>query len=211
MFGRKPQPTPPPFAPYRPPQPPATIDHAPQLHPAQQQTIDWSEPAAQQPPVRRMPTSYVPAASDLMRAPVTIASPDTHIDAQIIPASVVEARTQGSHVDRANAWLRYSLPLSISMGVLTTIAAVALYDVPLLSWSAMITFGLTFVIAYAAMLFRYWETSPEGVALYHTKELWKLLHSQQRHRQQIERDDWQLRRRMMADNHQDDRRNRRGR
>jgi hypothetical protein len=207
MFRRKPQPKPPPFEPYRPTQP-VTVDHEPQLSAAQRQTIDWSEPEVR--PLATKPTSYVPAASDLMRPPVTIASPDTHIDAQIIPASVVEARTQGSHVDRANAWLRYSLPLSISMGALTTIAAVALYDVPLLSWSAMITFGLTFVIAYAAMLFRYWETSPEGVALYHTKQLWKLLHNQQAHRQQIERDDWQQRRRMMADNHQDDRRARRG-
>jgi hypothetical protein len=208
MFGRKPQPKPLPFEPYRLPQPPATIDHEPQLSPAQRQTIDWSEPEVR--PLATKQTSYVPAASDLMRPPVTIASPDTHIDAQIIPASVVEARIQGSHVDRANAWLRYSLPLSISMGVLTTIVAIALYDVPLLSWSAMITFGLTFVIAYGVLMFRYWQTSPEGVALLHTKLLWGFLYREQAHRQQIERDDWQQRRRMMADNHQDDRRARRG-
>jgi hypothetical protein len=67
--------------------------------------------------------------------------------------------------------------------------------VPLLSWSAMITFGLTFVVAYAAMLFRYWKTSPEGVALYHTEQLWKLLHSQQKHRQQLERDEYRRGRR----------------
>jgi hypothetical protein len=208
MFRRKPQPRPLPFEPYRPPQP-VTVDHEPQLSAAQRQTIDWSEPDVR--PLATKPTSYVPAASDLMRPPVTIASPDTHIDAQIIPASVVEARTQGSHVDRANAWLRYSLPLSAVAAVVVTAVAKTLYAFPLLSWSAFITLGVTFMVCYGVLLFRYWETSPEGVALYHTKQLWKLLHSQQAHRQQIERDDWQQRRRMMADNHQDDRRARRGR
>ncbi len=194
MFRRKPQPRPLPFEPYRPPQPPATIDHEPQLSAAQRQTYDWSEPESRPLPAR--PTSYVPAFSDLMRTPnVTIASPDAHVDANIIPASVVEARVVGSHRDRADAWLRYSLPLSISLGVVTTIAAVALYDVPLLSWSAMITFGLTFVGAYAALLMRYWQTSPEGVALYHTQQLWRLFHSQQKHRQQLEREEYRRDRR----------------
>ena len=197
MFRRRPQPKPLPPAGYNEPVPakPVTIDHEAQLSPAQRQVYDWSEPDAPQLPGRR-PTTYVPAASDLMRSPtVTIASPDTHLDANIIPSSVVEARIQGSHVDRANAWLRYSLPLSISMGVVTTVAAVALYDVPLLSWSAMITFGLTFVVAYGVLMWRYWKTSPEGVALYHTEQLWKLLHSQQHHRQQLEREEYRRGRR----------------
>jgi len=193
MFRRKPQSKPLPFEPYRPPQP-VTVDHEPQLHPAQRQTIDWSEPDSRPLPVKAM--SYVPAASDLMRTPnVTIASPDAHLDANIIPASMVEARVVGSHRDRADAWLRYSLPLSVSMGVVTTIAAVALYNVPLLSWSAMITFGLTFVGAYAALLMRYWQTSPEGVALYHTQQLWRLFHKQQDHRHAIEREEYRRDRR----------------
>lgn len=208
MFRRQPQqrPLPPPTAntvPVR----PATIDH--ELSPAQRQAIDWSEPEARPLPAR--PTTYVPAASDMMRMPnVQIASPDTHIDAQIVPASVVEARIQGSHVDRANAWLRYSLPLSIVASLVVTVAAKTLYAFPILSWSTFITLGLGFMVCYAALLFRYWQTSPEGVALLHTKMLWGFLYREQAYRHRIEGAEWELRQKMMADNHQDDRRGRRG-
>jgi hypothetical protein len=142
---------------------------------------------------------------------VHLASPDAHVDAQIIPASVVGARIEGSHVDRASAWLRYSLPLSVVAAVVVTVAAKALYAFPLLSWSALITLGTTFMAVYALLLFRYWETSPEGVALYHTKQLWKLFHREQKYRHQIEAQEWQQRRKMVADNHKDDRRARRDR
>lgn len=188
MFRRKPA--------QRPPAPPnarpITIEH--ELSPAQRQPIDWSEPETRPLPARQ--SSYVPAASDMMRMPnVQIASPDAHVDANIVPAAVVESRTLGTHKDRADAWLRYSLPLSVVAALVVTVVAKTLYAFPLLSWSAFITLGLSFMVSYGVLLFRYWETSPEGVALYHTKQLWRLFHSQQRHRQQLEREEYRRLRR----------------
>jgi hypothetical protein len=204
MFGRKKLPPPLPYTPRQAP--------TPGLSPGQRATIDWEAEDDARLPLARPATSYVPAASELMRTPsVHLASPDAHVDAQIIPASVVKARIEGSHVDRASAWLRYSLPLSVVAAVVVTVAAKALYAFPLLSWSALITLGTTFMAVYALLLFRYWETSPEGVALYHTKQLWKLFHREQKYRHQIEAQEWQQRRKMVADNHKDDRRARRDR
>jgi hypothetical protein len=180
MFRRKPQP--------RPPTPPATIDHAPQLSAAQRQTIDWTAPDER--PARREPTRMiVPAASDIMPAPtVNLANPNVGIDANITPFATVEARTIGSHHDRARAWTRYSLPLCGALGVVTTVAAVKLYAVPLLSWSALLTFWGTFVIAYVVLLLRYWKHTPEGIALTNTNELWGHLRREQKHRHSIERE-----------------------
>ncbi len=188
MFGRKPQPRPSAPPTYRPVQPPVTVDHEPQLSPAQRQTIDWSEPEERALPAKR-PVTYVPAASELLRTPnVQIASPDAHVDANIVPASTVEARVLGTHKDRANAWLRYSLPLSIVASLVVTVAAKTLYAFPILSWSTFITLGLGFMVCYAALLFRYWQTSPEGVALLHTKMLWGFLYREQAYRHRIEGD-----------------------
>lgn len=196
MFRRQPTRRPLPPAIYdKPTQPPAEIDHEAQLSPAQRQPIDWAAPEERTLPAKPV-TSYVPSASELMRTPqVTIASPDAHVDANIVPAALVESRTLGTHRDRADAWLRYSLPLSVVAALVVTVVAKTLYEFPLLSWSAFITLGLSFMICYGALLFRYWETSPEGVALYHTKQLWKLFHSQQKHRQQLEREEYRRGRR----------------
>ncbi len=208
MFGRKKLPPPAPYTPRHLP-PPAG---APSLSPAQRSVIDWeAEDEARQPLVKRSPSLVLPASEHMRTPAVHLASPDAHVDANIIPASTVEARIQGTHVDRANAWLRYALPLSVVAALVVTVAAKTLYAFPILSWTALITLGTTFFVVYALLLFRYWETSPEGVALYHTKQLWKLFHREQKYRHQIEAQEWQQRRRMMADQHNDDRRARRGR
>ncbi len=212
MFGRKPQPKPLPPAGFHEqlPVPPVTIDHEPPLSRAQLQTIDWTAPEERQLPAKR-PVTYVPSASELLRPPtVTIASPDAHVDANILPASTVEARVLGTHKDRASAWLRYSLPLSIVASLVVTIAAKTLYGFPLLSWLTFITLGLGFMVCYGLLLFRYWETSPEGVALLHTKRLWGFLYSEQAYRHRIEGAEWEWRQQMMAEKHEDDRRARRG-
>jgi hypothetical protein len=209
MFNRKRLPPPLPPSSRRQVTPPAPT---PGLSPGQVRPIDWEAEDEARLPLAKPVTSYVPAASELMRTPsVHLASPDAHVDANIVPASVVEARIQGTHVDRASAWLRYSLPLSVVAALVVTIAAHSLQAFPLLSWSALVTLGVTFMAVYALLLFRYWETSPEGVALYHTKQLWKLFHREQKYRHQIEAQEWQQRRKMVADHHNDDRRARRGR
>jgi hypothetical protein len=194
MFRRKPDPRPLP-----PPGQPREVSQAqpPTLSRAQITRIDWEGEAANrpQPPAVR-PSSYVPAPRTIDMPTVHLASPDTHVDANIVPAATVEAQIIGSHQDRAEAWLRYSIPLSVSMALLSTIAAVALYDVPLLSWAALMTFGLAFVATYAGLLLRYWAHSPEGVALTHTRGLWRYLRTEQKHRHTLERQAWDRQRKL---------------
>jgi hypothetical protein len=176
--------------------PPELRPQPPALSRAQlQDQTDWSEPEARQLPALR-PSSYVPASGRTINVPAAnIASPNVGIEAQITPYATVEAKTIGSHNDRARAWLRYSLPLCGAFGVVTTVGAVALYNVPILSWSAFLTFWLSFVAAYVVLLLRYWQHTPEGVALLNTRFLWSHLRREQAHRHAIERElyDAQLR------------------
>ena len=59
------------------------------------------------------------------------------------------------------------------------------------SGSVLLIFGGIFVAAYAGPLLHYWHTSPEGVALSHTRDLWRFLRAEQSHRHRIEREAWQ--------------------
>jgi hypothetical protein len=194
MFGRKPQPTPPPFAPYRPPtQPPA----APTVHtlsPAQRQTIDWSAPDTSQPLAKR-PVAYVPSASDIIQMPnVTMASPDANVTANVTPFATIEGKTLGSHSDRARAWIRYAMPLCGGVAVVATISAWTLAKVPILSFWSLLVFGLSFVLSYTLLLMDYWRHTPEGVALDSSKQLWGFLRAEQQHRHEIERSAWDMQR-----------------
>jgi hypothetical protein len=170
---------------------PAAPPSPPALHPAQVRRINWEEEAAseaRQLPARR-PSGYVPAASEIIRLPeVNLASPDANVSAAIQPFAQIEGKTLGSHQDRARAWLKYSLPLSVTAAAVMVVAAVALYDVPLLSFWALLIFGLTFVVAYSVLLRIYWEHTPEGVALRNTRGLWGYLRAEQAHRHGIERE-----------------------
>lgn len=142
--------------------------------------------------VRRPPSPYyVPAALSRIEAPaINLANPNTAITADIQPSATVESKTIGGHQDRARAWLRYSIPLCLAIAASMVIAAVTLYDVPLLSFSALLTFGLAFVLSYTGLLLQYWRHTPEGVALDHTRHLWRYLRTEQAHRHTIEREAW---------------------
>jgi CHASE2 domain-containing sensor protein len=165
----------------------------PALHPSQVRVIDWETEAdtPRQLPARR-PVSYVPAASEIVQMPrVQLASPDTAVTAEITPAATIESRTISGHLDRAQAWLRYSIPLCSTIAVGMVIAAVAFYRVPLLSFTALLILCGAFVLSYSLLLLNYWRHTPEGVALFHTSNLWDYLKAEQKHRHGIEREAWQ--------------------
>lgn len=194
MFRRHQQqrPLPPPTAYQLPAQPPAAAPVEHKLSPAQLRPIDWTEPDAQQ-PLAKKPVTYVPSASDIIQMPsVTMASPDANVNASVTPFATIEGKTLGSHSDRARAWTRYSIPLCVAFGVVTTAAAIGLYGVPVLSWSAFITFWATFVVAYVVLLLNYWRHTPEGVALDSSRQLWGYLRMEQRHRHELERSAWDM-------------------
>jgi hypothetical protein len=166
-------------------QPPTTQ----QLSRAQlQDQLDWSDPEPRQLPALR-PSSYVPASSQVVSVPAAnIANPNVGITAEITPASIVEAKTIGSHNDRARAWLKYAFPLSAITAAGMTIAAVALNAVPLLSAWVLVVYLITFALVYLPGMIIYWLITPEGVALLHTLRLWGYLLREQRHRHTIERE-----------------------
>lgn len=191
LFSRKPAPPPQPPA-----QPqPASRTHqaaAPKLSPAQVRVINWEEEMERESlPAPRRTTTYTPAASELIQMPrVNLASPDAALTANITPPSVIEAKTIGSYQDRARAWIKYAMPLSLTLAAVSTIAAVAFQAVPLLSFWSLLIFGLTFVGAYALLLRKYWQHTPEGVALENVRELWGYYEREQAHRHAIERQAW---------------------
>lgn len=201
MFGRKPQPQPAPPPMRRPSAyvrsevsaPPATAQ-PPALHPAQVRRIDWQAEAdaaeARQLAVRpARPIPYVPNLDEALRIQAPhLGSPDAHLVADITAPSLVEAKTIGSHQDRARAWLKYAMPLSLTMAAVSTVAAVAFQAVPLLSFWTILIFGLTFVLAYSLLLREYWRRTPEGVALENVQGLWGHYRREQQHRQAIERE-----------------------
>jgi len=141
----------------------------------------------------------VPAAPRTIDTPtIHIANPNTDVSAQITPAATIESRTLGGHQDRARAWIKYAMPLCTGVAGSMVIAAVTLANVPLLSFSALMIFGLTFIVTYAWLLRDYWRHTPEGVALDHTANLWTYLRTEQAHRHAIERQAWQEQRRLTS-------------
>lgn len=173
--------------------PPATAQ-PPALHPAQGRRIDWQAEAdaaeARQLAVRpARPIPYVPNLDEALRIQAPhLGSPDAHLVADITAPSVVEAKTIGSHQDRARAWLKYAMPLSLTLAGVSVIAAVAYQAVPLLSFWTLLIFGLTFALAYSVLMREYWRRTPEGVALENVQNLWGHYRREQNHRHEIERE-----------------------
>lgn len=164
------------------------------LHPAQRPTITWQEEAdaadARALPVRRGP-QFVPPARQTVDVPaVRLADPSASLVVDVTPVATIEGKTIGGHQDRAAAWLRYSLPLCATVAAAILVAAVALWSVPLLSFTALLIYLLAFVISYSGLLLRYWSHTPEGVALFHARNQWAYLFREQDHRHQIEAEAW---------------------
>jgi len=170
--------------------PPVPAALPPALSPAQQRVTDWEEEANAE-SRRQLPAprtiSFVPSLQERLQIQAAaLASPDQHLTADLTPSAVVESKTLGGHQDRARAWLKYAMPLSVTMAGVSTIAAVALDRVPLLSFWTLLIFGLTFALTYAGLLRKYWQHTPEGVALENVRGLWGHYRREQAHRHGIE-------------------------
>jgi hypothetical protein len=150
--------------------------------------LDWEdEVSGPSTSLARHQPTFVPAAGSAQLPTVRLADPSVSIAAQLPSPAVVATEVTGTHVDRADAWLRYATPLSLAFAVVSLIAAVTFWQVPLLSWSALLIFTGMFFACYAFLFWRYLKASPEGIALLHTTELWGYLRREQAHRHSIER------------------------
>ena len=123
--------------------------------------VDTTWTAQEAPIVAQRRSNYLPA----LREPTKVAQP-APFEGFNVPApaqSLVELRT--TYTDRSKGFLWATTPLAIVTSILATIAGVALFSVPLLSWSLlqvfMVTFCLTWAVAYLAHL----GMSPDGALL----------------------------------------------
>lgn len=156
--------------------------------------IDWAEEAERddarhQPPPPRQ--TFVPAALPKIDMPAVRLADSAQAPAVVSPALVTSA-TAGTHQDRAAAWLRYALPLCGAFALVMLIVVVAMFRVNLFSWTALGVYFGVFVVAYAALLLRYWGDSPEGQAKAHGRSLWRFVETEQAHRLRIEDEAWEL-------------------
>ncbi len=165
-------------------------------------TIDWTEDDAGPCTniVQRQRQTYVPAAPSRVEMPrVELARPDLAVQLDYIPTSTTHVQVTGDHVNRAQAWLRYSLPLCLSFALVVLVAAwlfSPLLDVEF-GWAFLRAVGLyfaVFVVSYAGMFVYYTNRSPEGQAYRNSRDMWQFLRTEQSHRHTIEREAWQIQR-----------------
>ena len=98
------------------------------------------------------------------------------------PASMVEARVQGSYQDRARGFNLVALPLAGGVGVGSLIVGIVGFSIPIASVAALAWlwsgFLLTWLIAWGLHLL----FSADGVSLLHTMGLWGYLRREQAER-----------------------------
>ena len=151
--------------------------------------LDWEEEATG-PTTSITRQTFVPPSGSAQLPAVKLADPSVSIAAQLPAPAVVATEVTGSHVDRAQAFFIKSAALSLSFALVCVIAAVTLWGVPLVSWSALLILSGMYFVAFAFLWLRDLQHSPEGIALLHTSELWGYLRREQAHRHSMERRAW---------------------
>ena len=152
----------------------------------QVQTVDsYAERGTAQPQ-----PDYTPVTTLARRQTFVPAAPVSPLPAQPAPldgfnvpspaTSNVELRT--SYEDRARGFVWAITPVAAVTGVLSCVAGVALFSVPLLSWALLQTFlaffCLTWIIGYGLHLLM----SPDGALVMNTWLLWRTVRREQEDR-----------------------------
>ena len=103
---------------------------------------------------------------------------------QLAPSAPAQADIvlRTTYSDRADGFIRATTPLAAVTGLITLVAAVGLFSVPLLSFAALLWlfsgFAVAWLIAYVSHLF----ISPDGSTWWHTIMLWRIVEREQRFR-----------------------------
>ena len=149
----------------------------------QREAEDWSDPAdeATSTALARRPATFVapPAPERTMRQ---LPAADQVHQVDILPAASVQTQVRTSQVDHSKGFLIRTLPLAIAFSVAAVVVAVGLLAVPLASMRTLVVIFVTFAGVYAWAFWRDLATSPAGIALYHTQNLWKHIHEERRFR-----------------------------
>ncbi len=128
--------------------------------------------------------NYVPAlrqADTIVPRRVDILPPEVHAVDMPTPA-LVRSEVRGSHLDRAMGFRHAMMPVATVAGVLGTIAAVALFGVPLLSFAALLWFFTVFCLTWLTGFGLHTFVSPDGAAVLQVLLMFRLLRAEQQAR-----------------------------
>ena len=107
---------------------------------------------------------------------------DTVQQVDVLPAASVQTVVRTSQVDHSKGFLIRTLPLAAAFAVAALVVTVGLLQVPLMSLRTLVVIFVTFAAVYAWAFWQDLKTSPAGIALYHTRNLWKHIHAERKFR-----------------------------
>lgn len=121
--------------------------------------------------LRRVERGYVPALPEQrLNLPPAVTSHSTIVD---VPANAIQVvSVQTTEVDRSRGYLLRSIPLYIAFAVGMMIVAVALFEEPVLSWTAFIVFWLSMVGAWMFGEYKSAQSSPYAANLEEIRRKW---------------------------------------
>lgn len=153
---------------------------------AQEKMYEPDAPAAAAP--RRPETSLVlaPPAAPQLR-PMPAADQAQTIDVR--PAAMVETQVHTSQRDHSVGFLIRVLPLAAAFAVAAAVVVVGVFEVPALSMKTIVTIFCVFAAVYLWAFLKDLDASPAGIALRHTRELWKHIHAERKFRHEWYREE----------------------
>lgn len=136
------------------------------------------EAQPQQTALARRDTYVAPRAAPVVEVlpPEALDVPDVHSPVQ------GQVRVDGDYQDRAKGFLWAVTPVAVVTGVLSCVAGVALFSVPLLSFTVLLWFMTAFCVTWATGYALHVAVSPDGVLFFHAWQTWRTVQREQRHR-----------------------------
>lgn len=158
------------------------VDYAALARRWEQQARDkMTEPDAPAAVTRPQNTSLVmapPPPAQLRPLPAS----DQVQTVDVRPSATVETVVHTSQVDHSKGFLIRTLPLAAAFAVAALVVTVGLLQVPLMSLRTLVVIFVTFAAVYAWAFWQDLKTSPAGIALYHTQNLWRHIHAERKFR-----------------------------
>ena len=116
-------------------------------------------------------------------APVVEILPPEALDVPDVRSPVQGlVRVDGDYVDRSKGFLWSITPVAVVTGVLSCVAGVALFSVPLLSFTVLLWFMTAFCVTWAIGYALHTFVSPDGVLFLHAWQTWRTVRAEQKHR-----------------------------
>lgn len=152
---------------------------------AREKMTEIDEPAA--PTLRRDTSLVLPPPPPAQLRPLPTQDAVQQVD--VLPAATVQTVVRTSQVDHSKGFLIRTLPLAAAFAVAALVVTVGLLQVPLMSLRTLVVIFVTFAAVYAWAFWQDLQTSPAGIALTHTRNLWKHIHSERKFRHDWYRDE----------------------